>query len=80
MVARAHARAMKLEDLQNSLTVLAAARAAGLHPQTISKAVRRGELAHFRILGNRIRIRPADLEAFLSRTYDTSTLGRESKP
>ena len=72
----AQAGTMKLEDLQHSLSVLEAARAAGLHPQTISKAVRRGELAHFRILGNRIRIRLADLEAFVSRTYDLTTPNR----
>lgn len=63
---------MKLSDLQDSMPVLEAARAAGLHPSTLSRAIRRGDLEHLRVLG-RIRIRPADLERFLSRTYQPRT-------
>ena len=59
---------MKLTELQESLALLDAARAAGVHPSTIRRAARRGELDHFRVVG-RIRILPADLEAWLFRVY-----------
>ena len=50
------------------LDILDAARVAGVHPSTIYRAIRRGELAHGRRF-NKILIRPADLEDFLSRAY-----------
>lgn len=59
---------MKIEDIQDSLTLLEAARVARLHPSTIRRAVHHGELPHFRVVG-KIRIQPAELQDFLLREY-----------
>lgn len=47
------------------LSLLEAARLLGIHPDTLRRAVRRGELQHTRVLG-KIRIQPQDLEQFVA--------------
>jgi len=56
--------------MERVLTLIEAARAANLHPDTVRRLVLRGDLPHFRLL-NRIRIRQVDLELFLA--HQTST-------
>jgi excisionase family DNA binding protein len=59
---------MEIKDLEATLTLLDAARAAGVHPATIRRAILRGELPHFRIFG-KIRVRRDELEHFLFDVY-----------
>lgn len=68
-----------LEDFEDVLTVAEAAKLVRVHPVTIQRAVRRGELPHYRVFG-RIRITLADLDRFVARAFHARnaapTLGR----
>jgi excisionase family DNA binding protein len=57
--------------MEKNLTLIEAAQTANLHPDTVRRMVRRGDLPHFRLL-NRIRIRLTDLEELLTRTTPAS--------
>jgi hypothetical protein len=63
---------MRTGEFPETLNLLDAARAAGVHPATIRRAILRGELPHFRVFG-KIRVRPEDLERLLFRVYPGRT-------
>jgi excisionase family DNA binding protein len=60
-----------------ALTLIEAAALARVHPVSLRRAIRRGELRHFRVL-NRIRIHREELERFLFGAYPQER--RERKP
>lgn len=58
------------------LTLEQAAERAQVHPETLRRAIWKKQLAHAR-LGNRIRIRPEALEAWIGRQTQTTNPRRK---